>query len=138
MAILGTSERPGENSANVRSCDLDIGTGDEAMQCRSCHSRLEYADNYCRKCGTAVDIVEVEVVRASASREVSALRAAALPVVAQGTAMIAAGAILRFALRQLLTRHQTPVRGLNPFSRGSTIEAGEVEELLYYRRTRAR
>lgn len=108
------------------------------MRCRSCHARLAYEDNYCRKCGAAVDVVEVEVVRSSPARELSTIRTAAMPVVAQGTAMIAAGALLRFAIRALLNHRQAPSRGLLPFGRGTALAEGEVEELVYYRRTRVR
>jgi hypothetical protein len=108
------------------------------MRCRSCQARLTYEDNYCRKCGAAVDIVEVEVVRSSPARELSTIRAAAVPVVAQGTAMIAAGALLRFAIKAFLSHRQAPSRGLLPSGRGAALADGEVEELVYYRRTRVR
>lgn len=108
------------------------------MRCRSCQARLAYADNYCRKCGAAVDIVEVEVLRASPPREVSTIRAAAVPAVAQGTAVIAAGALLRFAIKAFLNHRQSPARGLLPFQRGAGLAEGDVEEFVYYRRTRVR
>jgi hypothetical protein len=98
---------------------------------------MEYEDNYCRKCGAAVDVVEVELVRSSQSREVSTIRKAALPVVARGTAVIVAGTLLRILAKQLVGR-QVTTRGLLPFNRAPALRTGEVEELLYYRRTRVR
>ncbi len=113
------------------------------MNCRSCRVRLEYDDNYCRKCGAAVDIVEVEVIRSSPARQlstVSTMRQAALPVVAQGATMLVAGTIVKFALRQLFARrNDNTVRSLLPFGRRTADDGGGVvEELLYYRRSRAR
>jgi predicted amidophosphoribosyltransferase len=109
------------------------------MDCRACHARLEYNDNYCRKCGAAVDIVEVEVIRSLPARQVSAiatLRQAALPVVAQSATMLVAGTLVKFALRQLFARRDTAPRHLLPFGRPGGD--GDFEELLYIRRSRAR
>lgn len=108
------------------------------MHCRSCHDRLEFNDNYCRKCGAAVDIVDVEVIRASQARQVATLRAAALPVVAQGATMLLAGTLLRFALRQLVGRRDVVGRSLLPFGRHAGAAGDVVEEIYYYRRTRSR
>ncbi len=109
------------------------------MDCHGCHARLEYNDNYCRKCGTAVDIVEVEVIRSLPARQVSAvstLRHAALPVVAQSATMLVAGTLVKFALRQLFARRDVTSRSLLPFGRRAVD--GDFEELLYIRRSRAR
>ncbi len=109
------------------------------MDCRACHARLEYNDNYCRKCGAAVDIVEVEVIRSLPSRQVSAvstLRQAALPVVAQSATMLVAGTLVKFALQQLFARREASPRSLLPFGRRAAD--GDFEELLYIRRSRAR
>ena len=103
------------------------------MRCRACQARLDYDDNYCRKCGAAVEILDIEVVRGGPVRPVTSLRAAAVPAVTSGATVIVAGALLRFALRQLLGR---PSRGVFPFGR-RPLASGEVEEIFYYRRTRA-
>ena len=108
------------------------------MDCRACHARLEFNDNYCRKCGAAVDIVDVEVVRTTQARQVATLRAAAMPVVAQGATMIVLGTLLKFAFRQLLGRRDSGARSLLPFGRRDGPAQGEIVEELYYRRTRAR
>jgi hypothetical protein len=120
-----------------------MGAVEGCMNCRSCRARLAFDDNYCRKCGAAVDIVEVEVIRSSPSRQlstVSTMRQAALPVVAQGATMLVAGTIVKFALRQLFARRDDrAVRSLIPFGRRNSGDPeGVVEELLYYRRSRAR
>jgi len=111
---------------------------ENCMNCRSCHARLQFNDNYCRKCGAAVDIVDVEVIRTSQSRQVSTIRAAAVPVVAQGATVILAGTLLRFAIRQFLGRHEAIGRSLIPFGRRGAPAGDVVEEVLYYRRSRAR
>jgi hypothetical protein len=104
------------------------------MQCRSCHVRLDYEDNYCRKCGAAVEILDVQVVHSEPAGPVSTLRAAALPVVRSSATVIVAGTLLRFAVRQLIGRGSA--RGVLPFGRRS-LGAGEVEEVFFYRRQRA-
>ncbi len=109
------------------------------MDCHACHTRLEYKDNYCRKCGAAVDIVEVEVVHRSPARQVSAvstLRQAALPVVARSATMLVAGTLVKFALQQLFARRDVAPRSLLPFGRRGADS--DFEELLYIRRSRAR
>ena len=111
------------------------------MQCRSCRARLLYTDNYCRKCGAAVEIVTAEVVRVTPGGPVSTLREAALPAVTQGAALIAVGALLRLAVRRLLAP-QRAGRGAWPLShRAAAPVEGEgaiIEELIYYRRVRTR
>ena len=110
------------------------------MRCRACAARLTYDDNYCRKCGAAADVIDVEVVQSTPARQVATLRQAAMPVVAQGTAMLVAGALLRFGLRMLLNRQQSAVPDAfrRPFGQGSALANGEIEEILYIRRTKVR
>lgn len=111
------------------------------MHCRSCRARLTYADNYCRKCGAAVEIVDVQVVHAAPGGPVSALREAALPAVTQGAALIAVGTLLRLALKYLVGP-QLSGRGVRPFARRDAArvegDGAVIEELVYYRRVRTR
>ncbi len=105
------------------------------MQCRTCHARLDGADNYCRKCGAAAEIIDVEVVRSTPGRQITPLRAA-LPVVTRGATVLLTSALLRFAVRQLLAG-DTP-SSLLPFGRRSRPAGDVEEEILYYRRSRPR
>ncbi|HZU77805.1 MAG TPA: hypothetical protein VFA70_13635 [Dehalococcoidia bacterium] len=104
------------------------------MLCRACHARLDYDDNYCRKCGAAVEVLDVQVVRSEPAGPLATFRDAALPVVKSGATLLVASAVIRFAARQLLGRASQ--RSLFPFGQ-RPLRAGEVEELLIYRRTRA-
>src|SRR5205823_1711400 len=110
--------------------------GEAIMRCRSCHAHLSDNDNYCRKCGAAVEILDVQVVQRSPARQVANLRATAMPVVTSGATAIVAGTILRFALRRLFSRPEPALRNLLPFARREPLAAGDVEEVLYYRRSR--
>lgn len=103
------------------------------MQCRSCRARLNEADNYCRKCGAAVEVIEVEVVRRGPALPAPTLRAAALPVLTQGAAAIVAGTVLRMVVKHLITR-QLSGRGPLSLSRRQRSDGAVVEELIYYRR----
>jgi len=58
--------------------------------------------------------------------------------VAQGATVILAGTLLRFAIRQFLGRHKAIGRSLIPFGRRGAPAGDVVEEVLYYRRSRAR
>ena len=103
------------------------------MHCRACRARLNEADNYCRKCGAAVEVIEVEVVRRGPSLPAPTLREAALPVLTQGAAVIVAGTVLRMLVKHLIARQFS---GRGPFSmqRRPSNDGAVVEELLYYRR----
>jgi hypothetical protein len=101
--------------------------------CRACGRSLHHDDNYCRKCGAAVDVFELDVVSAPPPGPVATLRAAAVPAVTSGASMIVAGALLRFALRQIFGRGSR--RRLAPFG-DRQLGAGEIEEIIYYRRRR--
>src|SRR6266851_3486400 len=70
----------------ARAYTLGTRSAEAPMRCRACRARLSYEDNYCRKCGAAVDVYDVEVVQTGPARQVTALRQAAIPVVARGTA----------------------------------------------------
>ncbi len=104
------------------------------MHCRSCRARLNDVDNYCRKCGAAVEIIDVEVVRRGSAPVAPTLREAALPVLTQGAAVIVAGTLLRLVVKHLLARQ---LAGRGPLSlqrRRDEASGAVVEELLYYRR----
>jgi len=103
------------------------------MQCRSCRARLNEADNYCRKCGAAVEIIEVEVVRRGPALPAPTLREAALPVLTQGAAVIVAGTVLRMLVKHLIAR-QLSGRGPLSLQRRQANDGAVVEELIYYRR----
>ncbi len=103
------------------------------MQCRSCHARLNEADNYCRKCGAAVEIIDVEVVRRGPALPAPTLREAALPVLTQGAAVIVAGTVLRMLVKHLIAR-QISGRGPLSLQRRQSSDGAVVEELIYYRR----
>lgn len=106
------------------------------MLCRTCHCRLDYQDNYCRKCGAAAEVVDVEVIRSTPGRQVAPLRAA-LPVVTRGATVLLASALLRLALRQFVFR-DSPLRTMTPYGRRGHDEGVVEEEFAYYRRTRVR
>jgi len=108
------------------------------MRCRSCQARLEYDDNYCRKCGVAAEVYGLQVINAAPPAPPATFREVAVPAVAQATTVLVAGTLFRFALKQLLGR-QSSGRSILPFGRRETPLAGDVvEEVTYYRRFRVR
>jgi hypothetical protein len=75
------------------------------MRCLACEIELDPEDNYCRKCGAPVRVVgaaaaepTTAVVRVGPSTP--ALIATAARPLATGAAAVAAGALLRFAVRR--------------------------------------
>jgi hypothetical protein len=103
------------------------------MRCRACHARMQPIDNYCRKCGAAVEYIDVPVVRDELAGPVAQLRAAALPVATRGAAVVVAGALLRVVLRSWFEARAAR-RGFPQLGR----DTDTVEELLVYRRIRQR
>jgi hypothetical protein len=112
------------------------------MHCSRCSLPISPDDNFCRKCGTAVTVIDVPAVR----REAVPARVwrAAPPALARGVALVAAGAMLRFALGQtarLLSSRSLADgdggRKILPFSGGrSFARSGDEVEILWYRRVR--
>ena len=119
------------------------------MRCRACELLLDIEDNYCRKCGAAVRVLDVtpvpqraEVVRVGPSAP--ALLVGAAAPLATGAAAIAAGALMRFAIRRamrglvgdtLRSRPAAPARTTTqdtpkPAPGGAT----QVTEVFWYRR----
>jgi hypothetical protein len=79
----------------------------ETVQCAACDLSLESEDNYCRRCGAPVRVIEAapapshrEVVRIGPSAP--AILAGAARPLATGAAAVAAGALVRFAMRRAL------------------------------------
>jgi hypothetical protein len=103
------------------------------MRCRACHARMQPIDNYCRKCGAAVEYIDVPVVREELAGPVAQLRAAALPVATRGAAVVVAGTLLRFALRSWFEARAAR-RSISLLGH----DGGTVEETLIYRRVRQR
>lgn len=83
------------------------------MRCQSCGLALDSKDNYCRRCGAPVQVVEVaatvrEMTAAAPQRAVVVRSGAAMPAIisaaarpiAAGAAAVAASALMRFAVRR--------------------------------------
>jgi hypothetical protein len=120
------------------------------MRCRACDIVLDHDDNYCRKCGAPVRVIEVAPAQSRAVVRVGpstpAVIAGAAAPLATGAAAVAAGALMRFAvkraLRGMLTAPSRPrraeTRALTPARpRPQSHAAGgamEVTEIFWYRR----
>lgn len=116
------------------------------MHCPACNFATAPDDNYCRKCGTALAVIDVPAVSGEA-RAVTAWQEAR-PVVARGVMLLAAGAILRYligrtakaALSGALTAGGQAMdpRRLIPFTGGRTSSryGGDEVEFFWYRRVR--
>lgn len=118
------------------------------MRCPSCQALTTSDDNYCRRCGASLRIIEVPAV-AGESRAVTVWDDAR-PAVTQGVMLLAAGALLRFALgragRAVLSRaisstlssdESLDPRQIIPFVGGKTeARRGDEIEILWYRRSR--
>jgi hypothetical protein len=108
------------------------------MHCSACETPIAADDNYCRKCGMPVNIIDVPAVRAETTA-VSTWNAAK-PALVRGVALVAAGALLR-ALAGPIIRTALPRtfsggrRDLLPLG-GREAEAAEDIEILWYRRIR--
>lgn len=70
------------------------------MRCQVCDILLDEDDNYCRRCGAAVQVSQAPTVRA-APQPPALFRSTAAPM-ATGTALVVGAAVLRWALRQAL------------------------------------
>ena len=108
------------------------------LQCSACGVTVAGDDNYCRKCGMPVNVIDVPALRS----EPAALSPwhAARPALARGVALVAAGALLRVLLGPVV-RSALPLtrsgggRGLLPFGDRESASGDEVE-ILWYRRVR--
>ena len=119
------------------------------MRCRACEMLLDPDDNYCRRCGAAVQVLAVEPVRGRQAvvrvgPSAPALLAGAAAPLATGAAAVAAGALVRFALRHAVrglaggagrSRLSPAARALTGRDEGPT-PAGTVQvtEVFWYRR----
>jgi zinc ribbon protein len=108
------------------------------MHCSYCGLPMASEDNFCRKCGAAVDVIDVPAVRGEAVP--ARFWREARPALARGVALVAAGAVLRIVVGQAarLALGRSLVAGdrsrrLFPFSAG---EGAEEIEILWYRRVR--
>jgi hypothetical protein len=117
------------------------------MRCRACAILLDPDDNYCRKCGAPVRVLDpapagerTPVVRVGPTAP--ALIAGAAAPLATGAAAVAAGALVRFALRRALrglvaggTRPaRDPRRERRGAERAPTIRTVHITEVYRYRR----
>jgi hypothetical protein len=117
------------------------------MRCRACDIPLDPDDNYCRKCGAPVRVLDVapgavhtDVVRVGPSAP--ALIVGAARPLATGAAAVAAGALVRFALRQALRgltrggRAPAATASRPPASaeRAGVLHQVEIAEVFWYRR----
>src|SRR6476661_5041343 len=71
---------------------------DRPMQCSHCGLSMSPDDNFCRKCGAAVDVIDVPAVRGEAVP--ARVWRGAGPALVRGAALVAAGAMLRVVLGQ--------------------------------------
>ena len=114
------------------------------MRCETCHILLAADDNYCRKCGTPIQVVPVPAVRQA--QPPALIRSTAAPL-ATGAAAVAATAVLKWAVGQALRGMLAgggPRREIAP-RRALVRREGEpspaarrtkgVVEVFWYRRT---
>jgi hypothetical protein len=115
------------------------------VHCSRCGLQISPEDNFCRKCGAAVDIIDVPAVRGE-SRAPS-IWEGAKPALARGVILVATGAVLRFLVgrgaKVLLSRALSDgddgmdLRRLTPFGGNPPAKRGGEElEILWYRRVR--
>jgi hypothetical protein len=136
LAIIAANRAGVTATASSAGRVLQPSCGKMPMQCRSCRAWLNEADNYCRKCGAAVEMIEVidaSVVRRGPAQPAPTLREAALPMLTQGAAVIVAGTVLRMVVKHLIAR-QLSGRGPFGLQRRPGTDGAVVEELIYYRR----
>ena len=77
------------------------------MRCLTCAIDLDADDNYCRKCGAPVRVLGVTPVQSRATvvhvgPTAPAILATAARPLATGAAAVAAGALMRFAVRRAM------------------------------------
>jgi hypothetical protein len=111
------------------------------MHCSRCHLPIDSEDNYCRKCGSAVDVIDVPAVR-SESKPARRWRSGS-PTVARGVALVAAGAVLRVLVEQAVRvvaaralSDNSHARRALPFAGRSLLRGAEEIEVFWYRRIR--
>ena len=112
------------------------------MRCRACELLLDETDNYCRRCGSPVQLAALEPVDAGSEMTVgspaAALLAGAAKPMATGAAFMVAGALARYALRRM-TRATVAPRLLDSAARRPGLPErpvkGETVEIVWYRRT---
>jgi hypothetical protein len=73
------------------------------LRCPGCDSPHDPEDNYCRRCGAALRVTRVPMVRGEQSYAPVAWRET-MPVVARGAAVVAAGTLAEAILRRLIGR----------------------------------
>ena len=113
--------------------------------CHACSFGIDGADNFCRRCGAAVDAPSLPAVRTSALPTV--WRAQASPVV-KGAAVMAAGTVGQFIFRRIVggllsgghgrSRKHRAIRIKNPLNDGLIDEAQIITETIMMRRVRIR
>jgi hypothetical protein len=108
------------------------------MYCSACEEPVASDDNFCRKCGMPVNVIDVPAIRTE-TRAVSTWEAAK-PALARGVALVAAGALLRVLIgpvvRAALPRALAGGgRRLLPLGDDGVDAADEIE-ILWYRRIR--
>jgi hypothetical protein len=119
------------------------------MHCTACDVALDVDDNYCRRCGAPVRMLAVAetpqraaVVRVGPSA--AALLAGAARPLATGAAAVAAGALVRFAMRRaargiagtaVQPRSKAGPRPVDrPTEQPSAPAAVQITEVYWYRR----
>lgn len=108
------------------------------MRCHACDIALDTGDNYCRRCGAPVRVVEL--VTTTGHRDVvtvgpsaPALLAVAARPIAAGAVTVAAGALVRYALRRAVRgRSAAPARALSRSTPPPSTTT--VTEVFWYRR----
>ncbi len=113
--------------------------------CHACEFSIDAGDNFCRRCGVAIDRAQLPVVRANVSPAL--WRPQASPVV-KGAAVMAAGTVGQFVFRRLIggllaggggrSRKHRAIRIKNPRGDGMVDEAQIITETIMMRRVRIR
>ena len=111
-------------------------------ECRACQIALDSDDNYCRRCGAPVRVVDLATIQYRTSAvhvgptAPSVLAAAARPV-ATTAAAVAGAALVRFALRRAVRGLVAPARPRATRALEESAGGGvEVTEIIRYRRYR--
>lgn len=116
------------------------------MRCPGCELTVDVEDNYCRQCGTTLNVINLPAVIQD-SRAMSVWEETK-PAVVRGVMVLVAGAVFRFAVRRagraavsalidpaeggLFPRRLMPFKGNEPSTRNGADEI----EVLWYRRVR--
>ena len=110
------------------------------MRCDTCDTALDAEDNYCRRCGAAVQLAPPPALRQA--QPPALFRSTAAPL-ATGAAAVAATALLRWAVGRAvrgMIAADSPRRAATPSRRAAeppTAVRGpkEIVEFVWYRRT---